>query len=206
MKKIFILDSSIDYHNYIKALSHFDTKIIHSKDINFSDDCDMLLLPGGGDPHPSLYGETNTHCNNIDTERDKKELLLINKFSDRKIFGICRGLQILNVAFGGSLNQDLENLEMHSRCLIDKDKTHVVHIKNTSCLQLLYQNKIQTNSAHHQSVKKIAKDLDPIAFAEDNTIEALVHKVKPILAVQWHPERIFEDNSGKILFEYVLNF
>lgn len=202
MKKIFILNSNLQYNNYIDALtaSNIPIKIIFSKNYEDCQNCNLLLLTGGGDPDPSLYGEQNLFCTDIDNKRDELELKLINYFSENNfpILGICRGLQILNLAFGGSLQQNLQNNKIHSRCGSDFDKEHFVKIEKNSLLSQIYPKKIKVNSAHHQGIENLAPDFKISAISEDNIIEGIEHKFKKIHAVQWHPERMNIKDRKKI--------
>lgn len=144
--------------------------------------CDGLLLSGGGDLHPTLYGQqkvSDSLC--IDPVRDKEEQALFEAFYRRRkpIFGICRGMQAINVFLGGTLHQDIP---AHSNCC------HT--IRCTGALSALLDDTVRVNSYHHQSVDRIAPPLVASAHAHDGTIEALFHPFAPILGVQWHPERM----------------
>ena len=161
------------------------------------DDYDGLLVPGGVDVDPYFYGEENYASKNIDHEFDKESLKCIEAFEklNKPIIGICRGQQLLNVYFKGSLVQDIKN---HG---LKEDERHIVHFENNSVWSKIYGENTKTNSRHHQCVKMLAKDLVAIGKSDDGIIEAVQHKSKPIIAVQWHPEKMLND-GGIEVFKY----
>lgn len=147
-----------------------------------------LLLPGGGDLDPSLYGQENIACTDIDPSRDEAELYALSQAValGKPVLGICRGEQLINVFFGGTLRQDLPG---HSRTVDHLDRLH--HICTApSFLAELYGTEAIVNSAHHQAVETPGEGLRPVQWAQDSTVEALEHDALPIWAVQWHPERM----------------
>lgn len=156
---------------------------------------DGLLLTGGADVSTSLYKEEQLYDIIVpDLARDRLEMALIEEFVKlgKPIFGICRGLQILNSYFGGKLYQDIPDQlnENHDNMIC-----HNVTITEGSILQELYGDKLYVNSYHHQGIKVLAPDFRATAYAdfdEDNSylIEAFEHKTLPIYGVQWHPERM----------------
>ena len=151
-----------------------------------------LILAGGGDIEPSLYGEINEGLSvGMDAERETSDRLAVDDFvkKGRPILGICRGMQSLNVLFGGNMIQDLgEKCETHT-AKDGVDKRHAVKIKNGSILYKLYGEETEVNSSHHQAVKDVADVFDLTASAPDGTAEAIEHKSLNIMGVQWHPER-----------------
>ena len=148
---------------------------------------DALLLPGGGDIHPRFSGKKTAGATDIDEARDLRELALTHAFAARSvpIFGICRGLQVINVAFGGTLCQHIDG---HGQ-VGGTDRLHKTQTNDT-LLRSLYGARFTANSAHHQSVDRLGADLHAIQWADDGTVEALRHATLPIFAVQWHPERL----------------
>jgi putative glutamine amidotransferase len=162
-----------------------------------------LLLPGGGDPDPLLYGkpELRSFCT-IDDRRDALELAAIRAAieSGFPILGICRGLQILNVALGGTLIADLPSsgYDMHHR-LAGDDRIHDISIDAGTLLERITgEARGWVNSAHHQGVDIVAPRLTVSARSSDGLPEALEWKSpkgKPfLLALHWHPERLPDDH------------
>ena len=161
------------------------------------DRVDGLLLTGGNDVAPVLYGETKeTFCGENDPRRDRMEARLIELAlqADKPVFGICRGLQILNVVLGGTLYQDLKTQTgteiTHS---MDKpyDRTvHEVNILPDTPLAALYgPGPLAVNSRHHQGIKGLAPALHAQAVASDGLVEAVyLPEYRFVQAVQWHPE------------------
>lgn len=153
--------------------------------------CDLLLLPGGGDINPAFYGQANhgSHC--PDTELDILQLQALKLFVSAKkpVLGICKGMQLINVFFGGTLIQHLPTAFLHSQK--NGDVCHITVCKKNSCLYSLYGANVCVNSAHHQALSTIGSGLELIQSCPvDNCPEAICHKTLPILGVQWHPERL----------------
>lgn len=188
---------------------------INKSDIDCIDEMfDGYLFTGGNDINPELYGEKdNGKCGIIIKARDELEKLVFQKAysEDKPIFGICRGLQIINILLGGSLYQDLST-EKPSKLLHRMTKpydaeAHSVNIeKDSSLYSLLNVEKIGVNSCHHQAIKVLAPSLKSMAKADDGLIEAVEDKTRNFLwAVQWHPEFSYKvnDSSRKIIREFV---
>jgi len=164
-----------------------------SKDaISLISKADGLLLQGGADVSPSLYKEEKRECcGECNEEEDLFHIALVKKTErqGKPIFGICRGLQLINVAFGGSLYQDRRegNFEEHTR----KDKfdspIHKVKLLEGSFLSELFETDcLKVNSLHHQMIKTLAPCFKASAISEDGVIEAIERG--NIRGVQWHPE------------------
>ena len=159
----------------------------------YADLADGLLLSGGKDVEPKLYGQEKMFDFVItDPQRDDLEYKIIKAFVDRRkpIWGICRGIQILNVYFGGTLTQDIPTQlgGDHS-----KGVCHQVTFKKDSILGNLYGESMEVNSYHHQALDKLGEGLQAIAWGESNGhtfTEAVQHETLPIWSVQWHPERM----------------
>lgn len=153
--------------------------------------CDGLFLTGGADVSPSLYHEKlQPYCGVLDPWRDQVESVYSKAFlqAGKPIFGICRGFQMLNVMLGGSLYQDISS-EMGLQHMYNS--LHSVTITADSVLDALFGPCIRVNSFHHQAIRTLAPGLTPLAFSEDGAIvEAFQHTALPVLAVQWHPERM----------------
>lgn len=164
------------------------------------DQLDGLLLTGGADVAPRLYGETPLpECGPIETERDRLELRLIRKAweKDLPILAVCRGAQILNVAFGGSLYQDLPSQlglppERHSRRDAESLLVHEVRTVPGTRISEWSGTQLGVNSLHHQAVKRLAPVFVPAAYSvEDDVLEGFEAPEKRfVIAVQWHPERL----------------
>ena len=177
--------------------------------------CDGLILAGGDDMDPSFFGQPNLGSKDIDLERDRAELALTKAFSEagKPILGICRGHQVLNVAFGGTLIQDLGpviNLFHRPSASGQWDKTHPIRTLPGSLLETLYGPTLVTNSSHHQAVDRLGDGFSATAWSESGVVEAMEHASLPILAVQFHPERMSyalrrpDANDGAKLFEWFL--
>jgi putative glutamine amidotransferase len=170
------------------------------------DRIDGLLFSGGGDINPSAYQTANVHSAGIDEQRDRFELALFNAAiqRDMPILCICRGIQVANVALGGTLIQDIaadfsDKIEhrQHKCGFSPSDKSHQVDIEPGSRLHDVYgTTQIETNSIHHQALKDVAPDLVVIGRAPDGVIEAVDRPASTwFLGVQWHPEMMFREHS-----------
>ena len=163
---------------------------------------DAILFPGGQDVAPEFYGESRLDCcGETVSARDSMETAVLREAMARRlpILGICRGLQFVNAALGGSLWQDLLTQRPGSRNhRMERPYDRAEHsVSLTGPLAALYgANTIGVNSCHHQGVKSLAPGLEPMAVAEDGLIEAVFHPDQPFLwAVQWHPE-FFDPETG----------
>lgn len=180
------------------------------------DVCDRLdgvLLIGGEDVDPYLYGEEpHRQLGKVLPERDESELALVKTMADqdKPVFGICRGYQLINVAFGGTIYQDMyaqlsEDLLQHHQ-LTDLDFAfHSIDIVGDSKLaEWAGTSEVRVNSLHHQAVKEVHAPLVVTAVAKDGVIEAIestAHRF--VVGVQWHPEAMVkrEDPLSLKLFE-----
>lgn len=162
---------------------------------------DGFILSGGGDIDAKRYGELPLYCENISDLRDDYEMELVAQIlkSNKPLFAICRGIQVLNVAMGGTLYQDLpiQNPSEinHRMAKVSNKVQHNVRIMDASLLKtVLKSDKTMVNSYHHQAIKKVADGLKIAALADDEVIEAVYTPDQSFcLGVQWHPERL--DNS-----------
>ena len=163
--------------------------------------CDALLLPGGGDLEPWRYGQKNLGSRSMDAGRDQQEWDLLDLFvwQRKPILGICRGLQVINVYFGGSLIQDLEG---HS-AVNGADRYHTAQTTDPK-MEKLFGFKAVVNSAHHQAVDRLGRGLIAFQRAPDGIVEGLYHESFPVWAVQWHPERL-ERKEGSLFLRFWLN-
>lgn len=190
MKRVFLRGDAEKLKNYTAALTAVGAECVVSFDLSLAEDCDGLLLPGGVDVDPVHYGQENTASRDIDPERDRDEFALIDLFLrlERPILGICRGHQILNIALGGTLIQDLPDESHHQR----EDKVDRVHRIKTlhPFLSDLYGEAFVSNSAHHQAVDRLADGLQLTCVNEDGVVEGFIHENGRIIGVQFHPERM----------------
>jgi putative glutamine amidotransferase len=162
---------------------------------------DGLIVSGGVDLNPEHYSESNTHSMGVDPVRDAFEIALINaaRVEARAVLGICRGIQVLNVAFGGSLYQDvptmIDGALQHHNWEAGKDAYHSILFTRISPLSEIFQSEeIQVNSSHHQSLKLIGKGLEVLAAAKDGVVEAVTcPSDRCTFGIQWHPERMLSD-------------
>lgn len=168
--------------------------------------CDGLLLPGGGDITPAFFGQNNQGSRQIDTELDIIQLLVLTHFVQQKkpILGICKGLQIINIHLGGTIIQHLPTADKHQ--WKGADQTHYVYhmgLSRTDFFYQLYGTSALVNSAHHQAIDKPGDGLIPICQSGDGTIEAIVHTGLPIMAVQWHPERMLDTGGIELISHFL---
>ena len=157
-----------------------------------SDRYDGLILAGGGDLDPALYGEKINGSKEIDKKRDVAELALCEKFvkQGKPILGICRGHQLLNVYFGGTLIQHID-----SHVSNDSAVYHEVEAAEGSIMYKLFGKSVTVNSIHHQAVGLPGEGFSITQRSPDGIIEAIEHDSLPVLAVQWHPERLCLDGK-----------
>ncbi len=197
-KRVYLEGPETAFLNYRKTLARLGGEVVSIGDPL---ECDALLLPGGGDPDPMLYGESPKGAEPPDRERDALELSLLAQFTaaGKPILGICRGMQMLNLFFGGTLIQDLAGHRQRE----GRDQTHSVCTVPGSHLYGLYGSEMRVNSAHHQAVSRPGKGLNIAQRASDGVIEAVEHETLPIVGVQWHPERL--GGEGEILLSAFLD-
>lgn len=166
---------------------------------NIVSNLDGLILIGGADVNPLWYKEEpREELAEVDPTRDLYELKLIKMATDQNIpvLGICRGLQLLNVAFGGSLYQDIPSQKgghiKHSQSLPSTYGSHHVFIDAKSQLaQILGKDTVNVNSLHHQAIKDLAPIFKAAAYAPDSIIEAIdAYPNRSIMGIQWHPEAL----------------
>lgn len=191
------------------------------KDKNFPDiqKCHGIVLSGGEDVHPGFYNKPEylsiLKPEEIKAERDEFELKVIEKCLPLKkpVLGICRGLQIANVFWGGTLIPDIpaDGKPSHSK-VQGYDKRHMVNVFDDSILKrFIGKGRGEVNSAHHQSADVVANELKVVGCADDGIIEGLEWKNpegKPfLLLVQWHPERMKDAESpfAKNIRDHFLN-
>jgi putative glutamine amidotransferase len=160
--------------------------------------CAGLVLSGGEDIDPARYGEEPiAQLGRLNTARDVAELIALDEAArrDLPVLGICRGHQLLNVFFGGSLYQDLEAQTRSGRSHRQsgpwgQPQHDAVIAPGSRLAEALGCERVRINSYHHQAVREVAADLQPVAVSEDGLVEAVESRRHHwILGVQWHPER-----------------
>lgn len=206
-----------DYANidYIDALAQanaipFLVLSVHNMD-EVVKHCDGLLLSGGADVNPTLYQETaHSTVNEVYDVIDEQDLALIDCFVKAKkpILGICRGMQILNVYFKGSLIQDIPATfplmqEIHSQTTPRATPAHSVNFVEGSLAYEIFGAQCVVNSFHHQALKDVPACFTVSGISEEGIVEAI--ESENIIALQWHPEGMKDDEKMKNLFEIFVN-
>jgi putative glutamine amidotransferase len=175
------------------------------------DSLDGLLLTGGSDINPARYGQSNAGSDEVDDARDELEIRLLREALavDRPVLGICRGLQLLNVACGGTLVQHLGSSDVHQQRPkgAEAGKHPLAHrvwvAPETRLAGIIGAGGCDVNSRHHQAIENLGQGLVVSAIAEDGVIEAVeMPGAAFAVAVQWHPEdRILVSAADRKLFE-----
>lgn len=203
-----IVGRSKDTVNYENAMRRLAIPYIITLNVTESEHATHLILPGGGDITPAFYGQLNNGSRNIDTELDILQIQAFSSFMTQKkpILGICKGLQLINIQLGGTVTQHIENTAAHmwDGC----DKQHYVYhsgVNRTDFFYQLYGTGTNVNSAHHQAVDRLGRGLIPVCRAGDGVMEGIMHTSLPIIAVQWHPERILNE-GGELLLTHFIGF
>ena len=200
---------SVDYdsdhvHTDYPHLSHFYCRALETVGAvpylapcasaeRLTEDMDALLLSGGGDVGEELYTYRDPAlARGVEPGRDSYETALLRAFWDagKPIFGVCRGMQLLNVWLGGDLWEDIPT-EKGSRTHGD-GQIHPVEVTPGSWLEALTGRHIRVNSYHHQACRNLAPALLPCAFSAEGICEAFSHRERPVWGVQWHPERMLD--------------
>lgn len=168
-----------------------------------------LVIPGGGDIDPELYGRPrHPRTHNVSQRRDRFELTLLGEAlkRDMPVLAICHGMQLLNVHLGGTLNQHL--LDDPSKLDHDRDRplaepAHGVSFTEGSLLTGIFGVRADVNTHHHQGLDEVAGSLEQVAWAEDGVLEAVVSREHSwVVAVQWHPEAMAPvDKKELAIFE-----
>lgn len=197
----------IPYSDYSKDISNFSHSELFNK---YFDICDGFLFCGGDDVTPLLFGEELiTDKGHTDLKTDQFQIHFMQKLISSKlpVLSICRGMQILNLALGGTIYQDISLRHTpslnHMQLSTDRsDICHRISIHKSSMLYKIYGSYLYVNSFHHQCIKRIGTDLIISATSSDGIIEALELPTHPfVLGVQWHPECMFyTDTSTQNLF------
>lgn len=173
------------------------------------DKIDGLLLSGGHDVNPRTYKERNSgKSGNFDNIRDHQEIFMTEYAleKDIPILGICRGLQILNITLGGTIHQDLPSAGFPAHSMsnsLRNEPSHSLKILEDSPLyEIFKRDEIWTNSYHHQGINELGKGLKVAALSEEGLIEAVyLDDKKFVLAVQWHPEMMYDHEEMNMIFK-----
>jgi putative glutamine amidotransferase len=208
--------------DYLKALERAgaDVKVLKPQRDGLPaalDDCDGILLTGGADVDPARYGESDRHGSvEVDPERDQYELALTRAALDRQLpmLAICRGVQVLNVAAGGTLMQDIptsiDSAVLHRRprpARTRRARAHAIALAPGTLLASLLHDRqrgaapVVVNSRHHQAVKQVAPGFVVSATAPDGIVEAIERPTGFCLGVQWHPENYWRTGEFAGLFD-----
>lgn len=214
----------INYVNAVERVGHTVRVLPYTMERNackqLLNGLDAVLFMGGGDVEAKWFGETQSPlAGTPNQKRDAFEMLLFELALEQKlpIMGICRGLQVINIALGGTIYQDLPTeyvvitsghlsiptespfspLINHSRPDSEWDGVHDITIeKNSRLYKVLQTTSVSVNSTHHQAIKELGKTLHITAQSPDGVIEAIESDTYPIAAVQFHPERLaFGDDT-----------
>lgn len=176
--------------NYEKACIRLGLCPCTSLSLSVLSTCDALILPGGGDITPGFYGQANHGSRSINTELDLLQIQALEFFVDicKPVLGICKGMQLINVYFGGTLIQNLPSAREHQ--IPDGDLLHMSYVTEDCVLSHLYGKEFMINSNHHQAVDKPGRNLKIVQYSHDFIPEGFIHDSLPIIGVQWHPERL----------------
>jgi putative glutamine amidotransferase len=202
-----------NYHDWIAAYSNELEIVKLSYKLNNIEEiknCTHLLLTGGEDVHPRFYNQPEMlkYCatTDMDEARDEFEWQVLEQAQQKALplLGICRGLQIANVFFGGTLIPDLPSFGKfnHSKFEEGKDRYHSILVDANSLLnRITHRDNGIINSAHHQSAGMIGKGLVANSFSPDGVVEGIERKSAAdgawLLLVQWHPERMRDKNHNE---------
>ena len=192
------------YVDWLKANEDIDIVNLSADDNNLDEinNCDALVLSGGIDIHPKFYGGNANYAGAPEKFNEKRDEFEINAFQSAQqnnipVLGICRGMQLINVIHKGTLIQDLGDESLNQIHKGNPDKYHPVSIGEETLLHdITGETKGEINSAHHQAIDKAGEGLLINCKAPDGTIEGIEWKEKTrkpfMLAIQWHPERMFQ--------------
>lgn len=207
LKKILIAGLPERTFRYEKALSALKVCPVTLLNVPNPEDYSALILPGGDDIDPLLFKQLNEGSRHIDPYLDRIQLQILKAFIRRQkpVLGICKGMQLINVYFGGDIIQHLSCYKAHEYLdHLKKDQAHKTHARANSLPAKLYGTTFTVNSAHHQGCGAPGKNIIYTQFTEDGVVEGLAHNTLPILGVQWHPERMCFPPADDALVDGVL--
>lgn len=185
-KEVFVL-----YKRYIEYFKcHEIVLLLPNQSDEIMELCDCYIITGGDDINPKIYNQINYASNNIDNEMDELDFKIIDIAyrTNKKLLGICRGIQSVNVFFGGTL---LQNFDGHMDV-----KHKIIKVNKTSICD--FGIEFETNSFHHQIVDRLGEGLVCTYESIDGVVEAIEHANGKIVAVQYHPEIDVNECSKKI--------
>ena len=207
-----VIAGEIEYTvNYVNALLYAGKKprvSLQPQDVYW---CDGLILPGGGDISPAFWGEEKGDSEAVCSALDSAQAVMLQCAVQAEIpvFGICKGHQLIQVYFGGTVIGNISSAKTHTG-KNGQDALHRIETVPGSLLEAIYGRRLTVNSWHHQAVGQVASGFSVSAFwkgEQETIIEALEHTRLPIFSVQWHPERMSygrhrrDTADGAALFE-----
>ena len=207
-----LLSGKLNIESYVQAVEQAGGIAVAGYLPELDTTCAGLILCGGVDVHPSYYNEEINGAVDIDDARDQHEFALLKAFVEagKPVFGICRGCQLINIYFGGSLHQHMTNTVLH-RSGAEPTREHEVVSTAGSVIDELYGSRFVVNSIHHQGIKVLGNGLVATTHSDDGVVEGIAHDTLPLFAVQWHPERLIDQDKrrhavdGSKIFKYFIN-
>ena len=196
--KVIILDTSFDARRVAKCMRKTGFKVTMSNSLKKANPAkyDALVIPGGADINPKLYGAKRHWLTfGINTKKDKRQIAAVKKFAKagKPVLGICRGCQVINVAYGGTLNQHIGR---------HKGFRTVRHVKGWWMYDM-YGKYHSTYHSHHQVVGRLGKNLIATAYdSNSGHIEAIQHETLPVYGIQWHPDMKMGNKGLKTFKEF----
>ncbi len=201
---------AVDYMTMIEKAGGVPVILPSTEDLETAellwDRLDGILISGGNDVNPMIFGERIVKCGNLDSLRDNYEIAAMN-FALKKgipVLGICRGIQVINAGLGGKNCQDLpsEGYKPHTILVRKRNEpTHSVEIKDGTPLAEIFGKKtVMVNSFHHQSAQELSPKLRLQAVSEDGVVESCYMPGKKFfMAVQWHPEMMYDSEEQLLI-------
>lgn len=204
-KKILIPGRPELTKNYETAVASYGAAPVVSFSETSIEDYELLILPGGGDIHPSFFNQANTASRNLDYELDCAQFKLLDMFinAGKPVLGICKGMQLINIYFGGNILQDMDADRLAIHSYQDADSYHLIFFNTLSPAKAkfgfsFFPRKMQVNSAHHQCIDHLGQELTTLQYSLDYVPETIAHMHLPVLGLQWHPERLFVNGKNSL--------